>query len=255
MNNNMRNDNSLRKKMSSSNAEEHESLIQQSNYLVRAYAAVYEEILSMADRHLVRGSNLEIGSAGGFMQQLDPTLITSDIRLTPSLDLRLNGEQLPFKSQSISRIYCKDSLHHIPNIREFLGEVVRCVRPGGGISCVEPYWGPLAQVIYRFAHPEDFVTRTDRWEFDTTSPMDSNQALLYLLTRKHRSIFDEEFPEIEIIEGRPLTGLSYALSGGASRRSFFPQNVLERLLTLENNTNFWRKPFGLAYSTVFRIRE
>ncbi len=247
--------NSLRRKMSGLDATDHESMIQESNYLIQAYASVYDEILSLADQHLINGSSLEIGAAGGFMGQLDPTLITSDIRSSPTLDICLNAEKLPFKNQSISRIYCKDSLHHIPDIREFFKEVVRCVRPGGGVVCAEPYWGPLAQVIYRFAHPEDFITRTDTWKFDSASPMESNQALLYLMIRKQRSVFHKEFPQIEIVEGRPLTGLSYVLSGGASRGALLPQVTLQRLLSFENRTDFWRRPLGLTYSTVFRIKQ
>lgn len=247
--------NPKRKAMSAADAGLHEAIIQESDYLRKAYASVYAELLTIADQNLKSGPSLEVGGAGGFMRDMIPNLLSTDIRISTELDLRVDATRLPFRDQSLSRIYCKDSLHHIPELRRFFREAIRCVQPGGGIACVEPYWGPLAQVIYRFGHPEDFNTKTNRWEFESHAPMDSNQGLLYLLLRKHRIEFEQEFPEIEIIEIRPLTGPSYVLSGGASRRNLLPDRFLKKMMTLEENTQFWRKSLGLAFGTVFRIRQ
>ena len=241
--------------MASEDASLHEAMILDSSYLTQAYRSVYGELLSIADQFLKAGPSLEVGGAGGFMKEIIPDLVSSDIRISTELDLRLDATQFPFRDQSLSRIYCKDSLHHIPELRHFFREVVRCVQPGGGVACVEPYWGPLAQMIYRFGHPEDFNTRTDRWEFESHSPMDSNQGLLFLLLRKYRVEFEQEFPELEIIENRPLTGPSYVFSGGASRRNILPDRILNKMMVLEENTSFWRKPLGLAFGTVFRVRQ
>jgi len=250
----MSKDGARRSKVEFQDALPHETLIQSSPYLKHAYGLVYREILDLADAHLVEGVSIEVGAAGGFFSEHCPDLVRSDVRTSKNLDLRLDGMKLPFKDQSLSRIYCKDSLHHMANPQLFFQEAVRCLQPGGGIVCSEPYWGPVAQFIYRYGHSEEFNTKVDSWEFESHSPFDSNQAVLFLLLRKLRLTFVRNFPEIEIIEGRPITGPSYVLSGGASRRSLLPNSLLVKLANLEKRTDFWRRSCGLAYTTVFRVR-
>ena len=232
----------------------HETLVQSSPYLRTAYNDVYRNLLNIADAHLIEGVSLEIGGAGGFFHEQCPSILRSDVRISENLDLRLDGMKLPFKDQSLSRIYCKDSLHHVADLEAFFQEARRCLKPGGGIICAEPYWGPVAQLVYRFAHPEDFNSKASTWKFDSHSPFDSNQALLFLMLRKRRLDFIRDFPGIEIIEGLPITGPSYILSGGAPRKSLLPGSLLIRLANVENKTVFWRKIGALSFTTVFRVR-
>jgi SAM-dependent methyltransferase len=243
-----------RRDITLNNALVHETVVQSSPYLRHAYNDVYRNLLNIADAHLIEGVSLEIGGAGGFFHEQCPDILGSDVRISQNLALRLDGMKIPFKDQSLSRIYLKDSLHHISDVEAFFQEARRCLKPGGGIICAEPYWGPMAQLVYRFAHPEDFNSKATTWKFDVNSPFDSNQALLFLLLRKRRLDFIRDFPEIEIIEGLPITGPSYILSGGASRKSLLPESFLIRLANGENKTVFWRRIGALSYTTVFRVR-
>ena len=151
--------------------------------------------------------------------------------------------------------YMKDSLHHIPDIERFFDDAVRCLSPSGGIVCVEPYWGAIAQLIFRFFHPEPYSPSLSGWSFASSGHMDANQALLWKLLRRDRDLFVNKFPQLEIVEIGPLIGPSYILSGGATARPLLPVQVLFWLHDFEVSTNFWRRTLALGFLCVFRRRK
>lgn len=52
--------------------------------------------------------------------------------------VRLNGTQLPFKTDSFDLIVAFEVIEHIPAYESFLGEVVRCLKPDGLFLCSTP---------------------------------------------------------------------------------------------------------------------
>lgn len=199
-----------------------------------------------------RGLEIEIGSTGGFLKDLKPRLLTTDVRVAPGIDLLLDAQKIPLRDGSVSTIYSKDCLHHIPDVRLFFREALRILEPGGVIVCFEPYWGTLARLVYQYIHPERFDSKTTSWTFESSRPMDSNQALLSLLLRRDRSVFQREFPQLEIVEWGPLVGPSYILSGGVDHRNLLPTRLLLQLSSLENRTWFWRRHLALGFLVAFR---
>jgi SAM-dependent methyltransferase len=170
------------------------------------YQDTYRELVELCERHFrgVPGKLLEIGSGGGFFKDVCPQVITSDAKDLPFVDMRLEGETLPFASGELRCIFAVHVLHHIPDIRAFLREALRVLQPGGGLICVEPYWSPLAQFVYRRFHTEPFDMRAASWDMQRGGPMTTaNQALSYLLLERDREQFAAEFPELRLVYRRP----------------------------------------------------
>lgn len=233
----------------------HQETVQHNRYLRFQYERIYEAMSLFADSIVsVSGQEVEVGSTGGFLKQVRPAVMTTDVRPAYGLDMVVDAQDLPLENQSVSVIFAKDCLHHIPDITRFFGEASRVLKPGGAIVCVEPYWGPLARAIYTHVHPERFDTDAKSWSFESSHPMESNQALLYLMLRRDRDVFNERFPQFEILESGPLIGPSYILSGGVDHRSLLPHRVLIGLARLENRTSFWRSPFALGFLVGFRLK-
>jgi len=197
---------------------------------------------------------IEIGAAGGTLNTSIGAVISSDIRFDNGLDLVFNAHHIPLTDDSLDVIFMKDALHHIPDVELFFNEALRVLRSGGGIICVDPYWRGIAKCIYRWFHPEPFNEKQLDWKFQSGVPTDSNQAMLYILLRRDRVIFETRFPEFEIMEFGSLVGPSYIASGGVTAPRFVPTPVLMALRNIENRTNLWRKFFALEYLVVFRKR-
>ncbi len=239
---------------------EQRDIVSTDPYLSSAYRAAYGAMLDAEREHLTSrpgcdAVRVEIGSAGGFLHDVDRTIVCTDVRPGPDVELLATSEHLPFRSQAVGTVFAKDCLHHIPDIESFFDEVRRVCVPGGGVVCYEPYWSPVARTIYRHLHPEDFDDTASSWSFASDDPLEaSNQALPYLLLRRDRTRFETLFPEIEIIEVGPLNGPSYALSGGISSRGFLPERALLGLQRLEGGSRWWRRWAAFHILVVFRVR-
>ena len=234
-------------------AEETRKFILNSPYLYASYNSLYKEMVKLTDTYgFSNAVKIEIGSSGGFLRNLIPDLITSDVRPDLQLSLVSSGTALPFQDETLGAIYLKDTLHHIPDVNSFFLDALRALGPGGVIVCADPYWGLLAQLIYRFFHPEPFDKSSKEWAFESTNFFMANQALLWKVIVRDAERFSSLYPEFEIIRIRPTIGLSYILSGGVTGKQIVPSWFLLRLHQFETRTNFWRKHFAMTYLCVFR---
>jgi SAM-dependent methyltransferase len=223
--------------------------------LRRVYEQVYAKMLAAADEY-VPGHRvaIELGSGGGFLPELAPSIVASDIRYLSGLDLVFDAQHAPFRTGSVDVVYGMHVIHHIPRIRLFFAELERVLRPGGALVVVEPYWSPMAKVMYKRFHPEPFDEQAATWEFESTDPMSSNQAMSYLLLERDRETFEREFPALEVIELGAFGGPSYILTGGIWKQRLLPDAVLARLWDLEDDTSFWRDTAALHHLFVLRRR-
>ncbi len=169
------------------------------------------------------GPVLELGSGGGFFQELHPGAIASEIFYLPYVQAVLDGRQLPFASASLRAICMVDVLHHIPDVWAFIGEAARCVRPGGAVTMIEPWTTPWSRFVYARLHSEPFRPDAQEWEFPSRGPLSSaNGALPWIVFRRDRAVFEREFPEWEIAGLRAMMPFVYLLSGGVSMRPLMP---------------------------------
>ena len=180
------------------------------------YKETYRLMMNLRKKYLVdSGKVLEIGSGGGFIKDIFSEVITSDIKPINNVDMVINAEKLPFEDDSLDAIFAVHVIHHIPDIDKFLNEAKRVLKPGGGIVCVEPYWSPLAYVMFRYFHPEPYDMRAENWSFDGSGPMtSSNQALSYLILKRDKKKFQKKFPFFKKVYQKRFGFLRYILTGG-----------------------------------------
>jgi SAM-dependent methyltransferase len=169
------------------------------------------------------GRVLELGSGGGFLRDLLAETIASDVVPSAHVDVTLDGQALPFGEDALRGIAMTNVLHHLPDVRLFLEEAGRCVRPGGVVAMIEPWYTPWARLVYGRLHHEELKPDAMDWAFESTGPLSSaNIALPWIIFERDRSRFEAEFPQwrIELVE--PFMPLRYLLSGGVSVRSVVP---------------------------------
>jgi hypothetical protein len=105
-------------------------------------------------------------------------------------------------------------------------------------------------VVYkRLFASEDFDKEMLGWRTDATGPMHgANQALSYIVFKRDRSLFEREFPSLELVVTFPLSNyhLRYLFSGGLNFRQLVPTFTEPALRALERALRPARRVLGLA---------
>ncbi len=222
-------------------------------YLRAAYAQIYTALGARLPDG-VEGPVIEIGSGSGVGRAWIPGMVCTDVVPADRIDEVVDAGRLPYASGTVRAFVLKDALHHLPDAPAFLAEAARCLRPGGAVLLCEPYWGPLARLVYRFAHPEPFDTGQRDWILGSDSPWDSNQALAWILLRRDRARFAASLPEFRIGHETVVLGPSYLLSGGVFGRLPVPSGLLLPLLSWEGRRGAWLDPVRLEVMvTLHRV--
>jgi SAM-dependent methyltransferase len=196
-------------------------IIRSKPFLNRIYREWYELLLASLPRG--QGRVLELGSGGGFFKEVFPELLASEVVAFQDIDLVADGRLLPFRGAALRAIVMTDVFHHLPDVRSFLREAGRCVRPGGVLAMIEPWVSFWSRIIYRYLHHEPFAPEAPAWEFPSGGPLSgANNALPWIVFARDRSAFDREFPQWSIQRIEPFMPIRYLLSGGVSVRSLMP---------------------------------
>ena len=197
------------------------SIIRNKRFLRRLYAEWYGWFIRMA-KTCNEGIYLEIGSGGGFLKELFPETVTSDILNLPIVEVVCNAECLPFADNSLACIMMLNVFHHIPRPYLFLEEAQRCLVTGGKILMIEPANSCLGRLIYTRFHHEPFKPAAG-WEIAPGNPVsNSNQALPYIYFERDIKDFHERFPQLRLNGIRYHTPFLYLASGGLSRKALLP---------------------------------
>ena len=186
---------------------------------------IYDEWYSTLVQRIPSGPGrvLELGSGAGFFQQHVPDVIRSEVFPCSRVDLIADACQLPFANDSLRAIVMTDVFHHVPDVRQFMREAARTVRPGGVVAMVEPWSTTWSRFVYSTFHHEPFRPEVTRWEFEAGGPLSSaNGALPWIVFARDRAIFEREFPQWAVEEITPGMPLRYLLSGGVSLRTLMP---------------------------------
>lgn len=215
--------------------------LQQKPFLRRIYLEWYDLLLArIQDLDPV----LELGSGGGFLSELQPGILRSDLIKIPGNSLTADACRLPFKDGALGAIVMTNVLHHIPDVAQFMAEATRCLRPGGRVVMVEPWNTLWSRWVYRSLHTEPFDPEAT-WKFPFRGPLSSaNNALPWILFHRDRHQFEKAFPDLEVIEIQPLMPLVYLLSGGISTLlgapgwSYRTCRTLEQILGLDRQGLF-----------------
>ena len=218
----------------------HREILQKKTFLKKFYENVYGQFKNAVDQP-EKKVLVEIGSGGGFIKDVMPNVITSEILNIPGVDKVFSATEMPFKDSSVDAFFMLDVLHHINEPRQFFKEAIRCLKPCGRIVMVEPANTAWARFVYTNFHHETFDPKAG-WGLEKTGPLtQSNGAMPWIIFRRDKKIFENEFPALKIIKIRNHTPFSYLMSGGFTLRQlapgfFYPAvRGLEYLLSPANN--------------------
>lgn len=239
----------------------HREVLMSKPMLRKLFARFYESCREVDRRYFgdCPGRRIDIGSGSSFIREIYPDTLTSDIKVLPFVDLALRVEQMPFPANSLRAVYAINVFHHLPDPRTFFAEMLRVLHPGGGIVLIEPYYGPVARYVFKRLHAsERFDPEAPDWRAtNTTGPLSSaNQALSYIVFRRDRVRFQDEWPALSIVAEWPHTHLWYLASGGVNFRQLLPAALMPLAVFAERALSPFNKVLALQQTIVLqKVRE
>jgi SAM-dependent methyltransferase len=203
-------------------SELRKQIIKEKEFLYRIYLEWYQLIIGFIPCE-IPGQVLELGSGGGFLGEIFPDVIKSDIIFLSTNNVVVNAHDLPFKSNSLRAIIMTNVLHHIPHPDDFFRSATRCVHPGGRIIMIEPWVSAWSTFVYTKLHHEPFDPDSKEWQFPTQGPLSgANSAMPWIIFHRDRGKFSQVFSGWLIQDIKLIMPFRYLISGGVSLRSLMP---------------------------------
>ncbi|MFA5088867.1 MAG: methyltransferase domain-containing protein, partial [Candidatus Omnitrophota bacterium] len=199
---------------------------------------------------------VELGSGAGFIKELFPGVVCSDVLPLSHLDFVGDGLALPLKNGTIRRFLMIDVFHHVDDPLRFLREMERCLAPGGSIAMVEPANTAWGRFIWKNFHHEDFFPDAPDWRMEQRSPLaTANGAMPWIVFQRDRQLFLNRFPALEIEEFYAHTPLGYLCSGGFSCPQLIPDFLVKPLIRLDAFFSRLSPHLGMFYFIGLRKRK
>jgi len=217
--------------------------------LKRCYDGWYEQLLRDANSVPSPGIILELGAGSGYLKELQPSVITSDVTENVA-DRVIDARQMPFATNSVRALLLTHVFHHIPDVNAFFKEAQRVLVAGGVISMIEVAHTPLARFFFRNFHHEPYADGCREWAFaQNDSMMDSNQALSWMVFVRDRREFEDRYPALKIESLSWLPWFGYLASGGVTMRHLIPKFMNPAFAGAE----YLLKPFAPIFSLHWHI--
>jgi len=198
------------------------SLLQQKKYLNRLYRDWY--ILIKENLGNPNSPVVELGSGAGFLEDLIPLVVKTDIFFHLFIHLAIDGLNLPFAQNALDALILLDVFHHLQNVNEFLDEANRTLKIGGRIIMIEPWVSRWSKMAFSMIDHELMDADTKSWQFNSTGPLSgSNQALPWIVFNRDREKFCSDYPSLQIVKIQPMMPIRYILSGGLSKWFSLPE--------------------------------
>lgn len=199
----------------------HARIIQKKPLLRALYLDFYSAFKRVMDA-FGPGTYVELGSGGGFLKDVLPEVITSDVRALPTVDQCFDAEAMPFDAGSVDGFFMLNVFHHFTRPGNVLREFSRTLRPGRSVVMIEPANTLWARWVYRRFHHEPFDL-AGGWGFVSSGPLSgANGALPWIVFVRDRVRFEREFPLLRVRRVVCHTPLRYLASGGVSFRQLAP---------------------------------
>lgn len=209
-------------------------LIQRKPALRRYYEEIYSRYAACLSRSPVEGIALEIGSGAGFVNDVLPGIMTSDTIPYEGIDRVVDARSLPFPDASLRAILMTNVFHHIPDVRAFLLEAVRCLKPSGRLLVVDQYPGWISTPILRHFHHEPFDPAARDWSFPSAGPLSgANGALAWIVFERDRRELERSVPGLRLERWEPHSPLVYWLAGGLKPWCLLPGRAFALAVRLD----------------------
>lgn len=225
-------------------------IIKEKKFLHSIYMEWYRRLLAVIPTEdACPGKVLELGSGGGFLKDLLPECICSDVFYCPGNDLVLDARQLPFQVSSLRAICMVNVFHHLPDVSIFLKEAERVLVPGGTMVMWEPWNTPWSRFVYRRLHSEPFDPQAPEWNFSTSGPLSgANGALPWIVFERDTARLKRVFPLLRLESLHVDFPFSYLASGGVSLRALLPGVFYRPFRRIEISLGQW-----LRYCAMFAL--
>jgi len=209
--------------------------------------AAYESFYSIAARHFQdnldrrdEGLFIELGSGVGFIKDILPYVITSDVRGDANPDIVLDGTDLDLKDSSVAGFFALNVFHHLPYPRAFFSELERTLVSGGVCVLIEPHKGALSRFVHSRVHKDEFFSLDQSdWEQPLAEGAlsNANQALSDIVFGRDAKAFTQEFgTTLSVTHGGYVSNqLRFLASGGLNYRQLLPNWTLGLLTGVERS--------------------
>lgn len=209
----------------------HRLTLQKKRMIREVFTEFHHDIMMLDRKYFenVEGLRIELGAGVCPIRDTYPDVLATDVVSDPSFDLVLDALSMDLADGSVRALYGQNCFHHFSKAELFFQEVVRVIAPGGGVILVEPYYGPFARLIFtRLFETESFDMGAEEWENVAEGPMvGANQALSFIVFVRDRRLFEQRFPQLEIIYNAPFHNyLRYLLSGGVNFKQIIPDALI-----------------------------
>ena len=205
----------------------HRQVLKRKPMLKDVFSEFHHQFMMLDEKFFggAQGSRIELGAGVYPVKETYHDVLATDIVPSAEHDMVLDAQDMDLDPSSVRAIYGANCFHHFPEPGKFFSELERVLRPGGGAILIEPYYGPLASVMYKHLFSvEGFDKTMDGWDTPATGPAsDANQALSYVVFNRDKAQFEEKFPELELVYQKPLHNyMRYFMSGGLNFNSLLP---------------------------------
>lgn len=211
----------------------HKEIILNKKFLKKLYEQWYAEFRNEI-KHLPNETFIELGSGGGFFKELEPKAICTDILELPTNDMTFSALDMPFDDNAVGGIFMIDTMHHIPDIEQFLSEVDRVLAKNGKMIMLEPANSLWGRFIYKNFHHEPFDVKGG-WTIPQDGPLSgANGALPWIVFERDEAVFTQKFPKLRIDSIAYKNPLMYLISGGVSYRQLLPDFMFPIMNKIDN---------------------
>jgi SAM-dependent methyltransferase len=213
--------------------ELHRNILRSKPFMRRLYMDYYREFAAAVGEDSENKVFVELGSGGGFIKEVMPNVITSDVLKLTYVDKVFSALEMPFDNDSVDAFFMINVVHHISDSKAFFAEALRCLKPGGKIIMIEPANTAWSRFIFKHFHHEAFDPQ-GQWGLDRSAPLScANDALVWIIFWRDREIFEKQFPEFQINRRENHTPFRYLLSGGFTLRQLAPSFTYGLIKMLE----------------------
>ncbi len=236
----------------------HKKILENKQMLKSCYTDFYEKILKLEKKYSKKKGTkrIELGSGVGFFKKYDKSIITSDVVYNRFTDKIIDADKLNFKRDSIDSIFGIFCFHHFKNPLNFLKNLENKLKPGGLCILIEPYYGPLASLIYKNVHENEYFDVNEKINFkvkNKTAMKKANQALSYIYFIKNRKKFDKKFSKLKIYEEYVFNNyLRFLFSGGLNFKKILPDFLTILIKIVEKIFNPFKNIFGIHHLIVIK---